>query len=164
MTFIIEPMGAGDWEAVAAIYGKGIGTGDATFETTVPDWSHWNDNHLTVGRLVARKDSRVIGWAALSPVSDRLVYAGVAEVSVYVAAVARGQGVGKKLLQTLVTQSEQNGIWTLQAGIFPENEASVAIHQQCGFRIVGRREKLGQMGGHWRDVLLLERRSSVVRK
>ena len=151
-----------DWDAVRAIYQQGIATGNATFETEVPTWGDWDAGHLPTCRLVARKDGQVVGWAALSPASGRCVYAGVTEVSVYVAADARGQGVGKALLSALVEASEQEGIWTLQAGIFPENEASIALHKRCGFRVLGRRERLGQMDGVWRDVLLMERRSDVV--
>lgn len=160
---LIQPMQVEDWPRVAAIYAEGMATGLATFETAVPDWPAWDSNHLPACRLVVREDDGgVMGWAALTPVSGRCVYAGVAEVSVYVTAAARGRGLGRALLQALVGASEAEGIWTLQAGIFPENEASLAIHQQCGFRVVGRRERLGQMDGRWRDVLLLERRSRVV--
>jgi phosphinothricin acetyltransferase len=157
-----EPMRPEDWEAVRAIYLEGIASGDATFETEAPTWEAWNESHLEQPRLVARRESEVAGWAALSPVSDRCVYGGVAEVSVYVAAAARGRGVGRALLSALVEGSEQAGLWTLQAGVFPENEASVRLHLACGFREVGRRERLGAIGGRWRDVLLLERRSRVV--
>ncbi|SPE40287.1 GCN5-related N-acetyltransferase [Candidatus Sulfopaludibacter sp. SbA3] len=148
-----------DWPEVRAIYLEGIATGNATFQKTAPDWQEWDSGHLAHSRLVARQDGKVLGWAALSRVSARPVYAGVAEVSVYVAARARGQGVGRLLLAGLVTESEQHGIWTLQAGIFPENEASVALHQAAGFRVVGVRERLGCMDGIWRDVVLMERRS-----
>ena len=151
-----------DWDAVRAIYAEGIATGHATFETEPPAWERWNAKHLPTGRLVALGDDRVLGWAALSPVSDRCVYAGVAEVSVYVAEPARGLGIGRALLDALVTASEAAGIWTLQAGIFPENAASLAIHSTCGFRVVGVRQRLGQHQGRWRDALLLERRSTVV--
>ncbi|VAW43338.1 Acetyltransferase, GNAT family [hydrothermal vent metagenome] len=151
-----------DWTAVSQIYAEGLATGEASFETAVPDWNTWNQNHLQACRLVARSvNDVVVGWAALTAVSKRPVYEGVAEVSVYVAAKARGQGVGKQLLQTLLTCSEAADIWTLQVGIFPENEASVTLHQRCGFRIVGRRERLAQQNGRWRDVLLLERRSQT---
>ncbi len=136
-----------------------------SFETAVPGWQSWDEGHLLYGRLVARNEAgEIVGWAALSPVSGRCVYGGVAELSVYVAAGARGQGVGSALLAALVAASEAHGVWTLQASIFPENEASVAIHLKCGFRIVGRRERLAQQHGRWRDVLLLERRSRVVGK
>ena len=166
---IIEGMKTEDWDVVRAIYREGIATGNATFETDVPEWEDWNKGHLSDCRFVARKGGQVIGWAALSPVSGRCVYAGVAEVSVYVAASARGKGVGKALLRALVEGSERQGIWTLQAGIFPENEASIALYKACGFREAGRRERLGRMrpaaksaaGGIWRDVVLMERRSNV---
>ncbi len=158
----IEPMQAEDWPVVQAIYREGIATGDATFETQAPTWEVWDKSHLVKCRLVARADGQVVGWVALSPVSSRCVYGGVAEVSLYVAASARGQGVGRALLQALVAESEREGFWTLQAGIFPENVASITLHQNCGFRQVGYRERLGQMYGVWRDVVLLERRSQVV--
>jgi L-amino acid N-acyltransferase YncA len=157
----IAAMVAGDWDDVARIYAEGIASGVATFETEVPAWEAWDRAHLAGHRLLARDHGTAVGWAALAPVSGRCVYAGVAEVSVYVAAAARGRGVGTALLAALVESSEAGGIWTLEAGILPENEASVRMHQQCGFRIVGRRERLGRMGGAWRDVLLLERRSAV---
>lgn len=159
---VVEPMQPTDWPAVAAIYREGIATGHATFETAVPTWETWHADHLPIGRFVARQNEHVVGWAALSPVSARCVYAGVVEVSVYVAVAARGYGVGTALLQALVAASEAEGIWTLQAGIFPENEASIALHRRCGFRIVGRRERLGKLADAWRDVLLLERRSQLV--
>jgi L-amino acid N-acyltransferase YncA len=162
MGFEIRTMRSDDWPAVRNIYSEGIGTGNATFETEIPEWSRWNQGHLQDCRIVAQNSERVLGWAALSPVSGRRVYSGVAEVSVYVAAETLGRGVGKMLLQSLVEHSERCGIWTLQAGIFPENAASIALHKSCGFREVGLRRKLGQRGGVWRDVLLLERRSSSV--
>lgn len=151
------------WPEVRRIYAEGIATGEATFETVPPEaWAEWSESHLEYGRLVALADGRVLGWGALSGVSDRCVYAGVAEVSVYVAAEARGHGVGSALLARLIEEAEANGIWTLQAGIFPENEQSIALHEKLGFRVVGRRERLGKLGGRWRDVLLLERRSTRV--
>jgi L-amino acid N-acyltransferase YncA len=159
---VIQAMTADDWPSVKTIYEEGIATKNATFETEAPAWENWDKAHRPDCRLIARYDDEIVGWAALTPVSGRCVYAGVAEVSVYVAAVARGQGVGKALLNQLVLDSEKAGIWTLQAGIFPENSASVALHEACGFRVLGRREKLGMMDGMWRDVLLMERRSSVV--
>lgn len=162
MNFVIEPMIAADKDAVLAIYQEGIETGLATFETAVPTWEIWNAGHLANSRFVARRAGQVIGWAALSPVSSRCVYQGVAEVSVYVAAAARGQGVGKALLQTLISASEGDNLWTLQASLFPENEASLALHRACGFRVIGRRERIAQLHGVWRDTLLLERRSSVI--
>ncbi len=160
--FVIEPMAADDWPAVQAIYQEGIETGNATFETAVPPWKSWNNSHLPHSRLVARSGNQVIGWAALSPVSSRCVYEGVAEVSVYIAAAARGNGVGKTLLQALAHSSEKENIWMLQSSTFPENEASIAIHRTCGFRIVGRRERIGQMHGIWRDTIFMERRSAIV--
>ena len=163
MNFAIEAMTSGDWERVRAIYIEGIDTGNATFETEAPDWETWNRNHLSFGRLVARDGLSLVGWAAISPVSSRRVYAGVAEVSVYVSVSARGLGVGQSLLNALIEESQRNGIWTLQAGIFPENNASIALHKSCGFREVGRREKLGMLHGVWRDVILLERRSRAIR-
>lgn len=158
----IEPLLPGDWEAVQAIYLEGIATGDATFETKAPSWEAWDSDHLLPARLVSRGGPGILGWAALSPASGRCVYAGVAEVSLYVAASARGRGIGRALLEALIRASEEEGIWTLQSGIFPENVASLALHQRCGFREVGRRERLGRLGGVWRDVILLERRSTRV--
>jgi phosphinothricin acetyltransferase len=157
----LRAMRDSDWDAVRAIYEAGIATGQATFETEAPSWDRWNAKHLTAPRLVAEQDDRVLGWAALSAVSDRCVYTGVAEVSVYVAEAARGKGIGRQLLEALVQASETAGIWTLQAGIFPENGASIAIHTACGFRVVGVRERIGRHHGRWRDALFLERRSSV---
>jgi phosphinothricin acetyltransferase len=156
----IATLAATDWDDVARIYAEGIAT-LATFETEVPSWEQWDRAHLPGHRLVARDEGRVVGWAALAPVSSRCVYAGVAEVSVYVAADARGRGIGTALLAALVKSSEAGGVWTLEAGILPENEASVRMLERCGFRVVGRRERLGRMRGEWRDVLLLERRSTV---
>jgi len=149
------------WPSVKTIYEEGIATGNATFQTTAPEWEEWDAGHLKKSRLVAVEEGNILGWAALTPVSGRCVYAGVAEVSVYVAAAARGKGIGKKLLQALIGSSEKNNLWTLQAGIFPENESSIKIHEDCGFRIVGKREKIGKMKDTWRDTLLLERRSTV---
>jgi L-amino acid N-acyltransferase YncA len=160
-TISIEPMLEQDWPAVRSIYVQGIDTGNATFEKSAPEWASWDAGHLRACRLVARSSGVVLGWAALSPVSSRCVYAGVAEVSVYVARQAQGQRIGAKLLASLVEASEREGIWTLQAGIFPENTASVELHKRQGFRVVGTRERLGSMDGRWRDVLLLERRSKV---
>lgn len=150
------------WDAVRAIYLEGIATRNATFQQTAPDWAEWDKAHLQTCRIVAARGGLTLGWAALSPVSGRCVYAGVAEVSVYVAQDARGARIGSQLLRHLITASEAVGIWTLQAGIFPENSASMRLHTSAGFRIVGTRERLGSMNGRWRDVILLERRSSVV--
>ena len=155
-------MGSSDWEAVKDIYEAGIATGNATFEATAPGWDSWDTAHLQEGRLVARENDEILGWTALSAVSGRCVYAGVAEVSVYVSPAAQGRGVGKMLLEKLVQESERNNLWTLQAGIFPENIPSIRIHEKCGFRIIGKRERIGKMNGVWRDTLLLERRSSSV--
>ena len=152
-----------DWIDVKRIYEEGISTGHATFERSAPEWSSWNGAHVSDCRLVAEEeDGSVVGWAALTPVSDRCVYAGVAAVSIYVSASARGRGVGKALLTNLIDVSEKNNYWTLQAGIFPENEASLRLHQQCGFRIIGSRYKIGMMNGVWRDTVQLERRSDKV--
>ncbi len=151
-----------DWPSVAAIYLEGIRTGNATFQTESPTWEDWDNAHLPSCRLVAIVGNSVAGWAALIPVSSRRVYAGVAEESVYVSEKFRGHGIGLALLEKLVTESEAEGFWTLQAGIFPENIGSIRIHEKCGFRVLGRRERIGQMGGVWRDTLLLERRSAVV--
>ena len=155
-------MKAGDWKDVRAIYIEGIATKNATFEQNAPNWEDWNRNHLSIGRFVARENNQIIGWAALSPISKRSVYSGVVEVSIYISDHAKGRGVGKTLLNRLVEASEKAGIWTLQGGIFPENEASIAIHKACGFRIVGVRERVGKMDGVWRNVVLMERRSKNV--
>jgi len=150
-----------DWDAVRAIYLEGIATRNATFEQSAPDWDAWDRGHLTCCRLVARIGGEVLGWTALSPVSNRRVYAGVTEFSIYVAERARGRGIGTALLKALIEASEREGIWTLQSGIFPENAASLELCRRCGFRIVGTRERIGSMDGRWRDVVLLERRSAV---
>jgi phosphinothricin acetyltransferase len=159
---VVVPLTANDWDAVRAIYLEGIASGNATFAQTAPGWEEWDAGHLKTCRFAARENDSVVGWAALSPVSGRCVYGGVAEVSVYVAESARCRGAGSALLTALVRNSEEAGIWTLQAGIFPENEASLRLHEKAGFRIVGTREKLGCMNGRWRDVVLMERRSRVV--
>ena len=158
----IRVLAVADWPAVCRIYLAGIATGHATFETEAPTWQCWDQTHLPAPRLAAVQNESLVGWAALSRVSAREVYAGVAEVSVYVDERMRGQGVGKLLLETLVKESETNGIWTLQASIFPENVASIALHCACGFREVGTRERIGQLKGVWRDTVLLERRSERV--
>ena len=159
MDYLICPMTPEDWPQVSEIYLEGISTGMATFETEVPTWEHWNPGHLIDPRLVARLGTQVLGWAALSPVSSRLVYAGVAEVSVYIAEMQRGNNVGSRLTEMLVKRWEEKGFWTLQASIFPENQASLALHEKFGFRVVGRRERIGQLHGVWKDTILLERRS-----
>jgi L-amino acid N-acyltransferase YncA len=161
MDIAIRALSPLDWPAVRKTYLEGIATGNATFEKDAPDWDVWNATHMEKCRLVASIRDETAGWAALSSVSSRCVYTGVAEVSIYVAAGARGSGVGTALLAALIEASEALGIWTLQAGIFPENTASVALFREAGFRIVGRRERIGQMDGRWRDTLLLERRSNV---
>jgi L-amino acid N-acyltransferase YncA len=157
----LRSMATQHWGAVRAIYLEGIATGNATFEQTAPDWERWDQTHLPCCRFVALSDGDLVGWSALSLVSKRAVYAGVAEVSVYVAGRARGQGVGTALLVALVDETERQNIWTLQAGIFPENARSIDLHKRLGFRIVGTRERIGSMNGHWRDVTLMERRSAV---
>ena len=162
MALEITEMSLADKEQVLRIYLEGIATGQATFETEAPSWEAWDAHHLPFARLVAILDGAVKGWAALSPVSKRAVYRGVAEVSVYVDRDLRGQGVGRVLLEKLIKASEKNGIWTLQASIFPENEASVALHKSCGFREVGIRERIARLHGVWRDTLLFERRSQAV--
>lgn len=162
MSLVIRPMNAADWPEVAEIYRQGIETGHATFEREVPSWEEWNRRHVRTCRLVALSDGEIAGWAALSPVSERCVYAGVAEVSVYVKDTFRGQKIGSRLLGKLIVESEENGFWTLQAGIFPENLASVSMHESLGFRQTGIREKIGRLNGEWRDTLLLERRSRTV--
>src|SRR3954454_8336864 len=159
---IIDKMQPNHWLEVISIYEEGIKTGNATFEQQAPEWEAWDKGHLNNARIVAIEDNKVVGWAALTPVSGRCTYAGVAEVSVYVHPVARGKGVGKRLLNQLVEESEAINLWTLQAGIFPENAASVKLHEDCGFRIIGKRERIGKMNGVWRDTLLLERRSNKV--
>jgi L-amino acid N-acyltransferase YncA len=150
-----------DWDAVRAVYLEGIATGNSTFEQSAPDWQSWDRSHLQCCRLVARLGREVLGWTALSPVSNRRVYAGVAEFSIYVAERARGRGIGAALLKALVEASEQEGIWTLQSGIFPENTTILEICRRFGFRMVGMRERIGRMNGRWRDVVLMERRSVI---
>lgn len=157
----IEPMIPTDWEQVCAIYEEGIATGLGTFETKAPSWDEWNAARLPHSRLVAR-DERVLGWAALSGVSRRACYAGVAEVGIYVTAVARGRRVGRALLDALIDSSEANGIWTLQGATIAENKASLALQKRCGFRVIGHRERIGKLAGFWRDTILTERRSKKV--
>lgn len=158
----LAPMQPVDWPDVARIFAEGIATGNATFETEVPTWDAWDRGHAAPCRLVARLGERIVGWSALSPYSSRRVYAGVAELGIYVAALAREQGVGRRLLAATVEASEAAGYWTLQAGVLADNQASLALHRAAGFREVGRRERIGQLAGVWRDVILLERRSSSV--
>lgn len=159
----IEPLSEAHWPAVKSIYEAGIATGNATFETQAPEWEAWDLAHLTHSRLVAVDEAGAVrGWAALSPVSSRCVYGGVAEISVYIAAEARGQGVGRQLLQGLIADSEAHGIWTLQAGTFEENAASIGLHTQAGFRVIGHRERIGQHHGVWRNTVQMERRSPTV--
>lgn len=151
-----------DWPAVARVYGEGIESGHATFETEVPTWEEWDESHIDSCRLVSVLEGEVVAWAALTPVSRRHVYRGVAEHSIYVADAMRGRGVGTSLLSALVEASEEAGFWTLQTAIFPENEASIALHSAAGFRVVGTRERPGSHHGVWRDVVLMERRSDRV--
>jgi phosphinothricin acetyltransferase len=157
----VRAMRPADWPAVAGIYAEGIATGNATFETEVPAWDHWDAAHLPGHRLVAELDGRVAGWTAVSPVSTRCAYAGVVEHSVYVAGSARGRGIGRRLLTALIESTERGGIWTIQTGIFPENEPSIGLHRSAGFRVLGVRERPGRLHGRWRDVVVLERRSGT---
>jgi L-amino acid N-acyltransferase YncA len=159
---LIEAMTEDNWEDVARIYSSGIATKNATFEKQVPKWNKWDNSHRKDCRLIAKLGNKIVGWAAISDVSDRCVYSGVAEVSIYVDAGFHGRGIGDKLLKSLIEESEAHGIWTLQAGIFHENEGSLRLHQKNGFRIVGTREKIGKMDGMWRDTVMLERRSKVI--
>jgi L-amino acid N-acyltransferase YncA len=154
----VRPFRDDDWPAVRTIYAQGIATGNATFETEVPAFDRWAAAHPPQYRFVAILGGDIVGWVAAAPVSDRCAYAGVLEHSVYVDARARGQGIGRQLLETLIEQADSSGVWTIQSGILPENQASVELHQRCGFRVVGTRERLGQLHGTWRDVLLMERR------
>lgn len=149
-----------DWLAVAEIYKQGIDTGMATFEKLVPQWNQWDENHIESCRLVAKYDNKIVGWAALSAVSSRCVYGGVAEVSVYVSSKARGRKIGEGLLRKLIEESEAHGYWTLQSGVFPENAASIRLHDKMGFRKIGYRERIGQLHGVWKDNILMEKRSN----
>ncbi len=162
MAVVIDALVPGDWEAVRAIYAEGIATGHATFELAPPSWEEWHAAHHLFGRLAARAGGALVGWAALSPVSQRACYAGVAEVSLYVTAAARGRGIGRALMEAVIAESERHGIWTLQGATFPENEASLQLQKRCGFRLIGRRQRIGQLHGVWRDTVLTERRSPVV--
>jgi L-amino acid N-acyltransferase YncA len=162
MDYIIDQMKPDDWEQVRLIYLEGIATGYTTFETGAPSWEKWDAGHLQQPRLVARSGDVVLGWAALSPVSSRYVYRGVAELSISITEKSRGRGIGRALLEALIKESEKNGIWMLQAAIFPENTASIKLHLRCGFREVGRRERIGKLNGLWRDTLFFERRSNSI--
>ena len=162
MKIEINPLTKDSWLDVARIYESGILTKNATFQKEVPEWKCWDESHNKFGRLIAILEEKVVGWTALSPISSRCVYAGVAEVSIYVDPNYRGMGIGNKLLSSLIFESEKNGIWTLQAGIFPENYGSIKLHHNNGFRVVGVRQRLGKMDNRWRDVAILERRSNVV--
>lgn len=157
----IKYMTIEDWETVAEIYKQGVDTGNATFQQEIPTWDAWNDAHLKTCRLIATINKEIAGWAALSPISERCIYAGVAEVSVYVSDKHKGKRVGTKLLESLIKASEKEQIWTLQAGIFPENIASISLHNKLGFRVVGVREKIGKLNGVWRDTVVLEKRSTI---
>ena len=158
----IEKLEPQHWEAVKAIYEKGIATGNATFETTAPSWKVWDEHHLTHSRLICKIDGKIAGWVAISSVSEKCVYEGVAEISIYMDNEFQGMGIGLVLMQHLIKESEMNGIWTLQAGIFEENKASLRLHQKAGFRKVGYREQLGKLRNKWRNVVLFEKRSKVV--
>lgn len=155
-------MTAAHWPAVSMIYAEGMATRNATFETELPSWEQWDATHRTDCRFVARDEAGVRGWVALSPVSERFCYRGVCEVSVYVGATARGRGIGQALMQRVIEASEAAGIWTLQGSTFPENTASVRLQTSCGFRLLGRRERVAQLDGVWRDTVLMERRSTTV--
>jgi len=155
-------MEASDWEAVSKIYAEGIATGFATFETNTPTYEAWDDAHMQSCRVVAIEDEKVLGWAALSPVSSRCVYGGIGEVSVYVGNNSRGKGAGRLLMETLIKESEAEGLWTIQSGIFPENQGSIELHKKVGFRYIGKRERVGKLDGVWKDNLLFERRSETV--
>jgi L-amino acid N-acyltransferase YncA len=162
VTLEVRDLRSDDWPEVARIYREGIETGNATFETDVPRWEEWDSAHVVGHRLVAERDGHEVGWAALMPVSPRECYAGVADVSAYVGAESRGEGIGAALLAAVIDSSERGGVWTLQTGVFPENEASLRLLRRFGFRVVGTRERIGQLHGVWRDVVLLERRSEVI--
>ena len=156
----IRPMTAEDWPPVEAIYAEGIETRNATFETSPPSWSEFDAGRLEPHRFVALDGGQVVGWAAVSPTSRRACYAGVVEHSVYVRADARGRGAGRALMETLLASTDAAGIWTVQSNVFPENEVTLGLHERLGFRVVGRRERIAQLDGVWRDTLLLERRAA----
>ncbi|MEH6765511.1 MAG: N-acetyltransferase family protein [Aequorivita antarctica] len=161
-SMIVIEISEENFPEVARIYGEGLATGTATFETTIPSWEKWDSGHLSFGRILVVEQNQYLGWAALSPVSSRCVYGGVAEVSIYVSESARGKGVGEFLLRNLIEISEANNIWTLQSGIFRDNVASHKLHMKCGFREIGYKERVGQLKGIWKDNVLLERRSKIV--
>ena len=159
---VIREMKPEDWAQVSQIYQEGINTGFATFEQQIPSYESWDQAHVKSCRLVAEESNQLLGWAALSPVSSRCVYGGVGEVSIYVGAQSRGKGVGKALLKHLIEESEKAGFWTIQSGIFPENKASMVLHEKLGFRFIGKRERVGKIKGIWKDNLLFEKRSNIV--
>jgi L-amino acid N-acyltransferase YncA len=158
----IKHINVQDWQAIAEIYKRGVDTGFATFETELPSWEQWDNSHLRAGRLAAWMENNILGWAALSSVSNRCVYGGVAEVSVYVDTQYNGKGIGTQLLERLISESENEGVWTLQSSIFRENEASIQLHKKMGFRQIGYREKVGKRNGTWHDNIILERRSKTI--
>lgn len=158
----VREMSPHDWESVSKIYQEGIDTGIATFEQQIPTYEHWDKAHIQSCRLVAEENGILLGWAALSPVSSRCVYGGVGEVSIYVGNKSRGKGVGKALMKKLIDESEKAGFWTIQSGIFPENKGSIRLHEQMGFRFIGKRERVGKIQGVWKDNLLFEKRSNQV--
>lgn len=163
MEYSVDIIQSHDWKQIKDIYIEGIKTGNATFETSSPSWENWDANHIKACRLVAREGKEIYGWAALTPFSRRKVYSGVAEVSIYIRKNQQGEGIGKALLKKLIKDSEEHGFWTLQASIFPENKSSIILHEKCGFRVVGIREKIGKIkNGQWRDVVLMERRSQKI--
>ena len=150
------------WPEVSIIYQDGVETGMATFEKEIPSWEVWDSNHIKACRIIAVLNKKIVGWAALSPVSSRCVYGGVGEVSVYVSNGFRGNQIGEKLLRRLIMESEENGLWTIQSGVFPENIGSIKLHEKVGFRKIGYREKIGALNGVWKDNILLEKRSKLI--
>lgn len=158
----IKPITKDNFSEVIEIYKQGLATNIATFQNDTPQWEDWDKGHLDFCRISIYDNDKMIGWASLTPVSSRCVYAGVAEVSIYIAQDERGKGIGKTLLTELIQQSEENGIWTLQSGIFAENENSIKLHEKCGFRLVGYREKIGKKNGVWKDNVFMERRSKNI--
>lgn len=158
----IRPITKDNFSEVVDIYKQGLATNIATFQNDLPQWEDWNKGHLDFCRISIYENNKMLGWTALTPVSSRCVYAGVAEVSVYIAQKERGKGIGKILLNELIKQSEANGIWMLQSGIFSENQSSIKLHEKCGFRMVGYREKIGKKNGIWKDNVLMEHRSKNI--